>query len=142
MHKLLIVALIAAPSIATAADLTVGQTLACNSKDPGKQLFAVVGRLDPLGPRTAVSVTIYNRAPGAIPNEMAHIPLDLAALTATCAPTSKVSLPLSGQFEGGYATWRAAVQTQGAGAFTLSIDEIDDMIRQQIAAAQHAGPKS
>jgi len=117
------------------ADLSLGQTLACASKDPGRKLYVVIGRIEPLGGRAAVSVSLYDKGPGSPLPQMAHLPVDLEALAATCAPTTAESLPLSPLFEGSYADWRKAVEAHQAGVFTLSVDDIDDLVRKQVAAA-------
>ena len=120
------------------ADLNLGQTLACTSKDPAKQLYVVIGRIEPLGGRAAVSVSLYDKQPGSPMPQMAHLPIDLEALAASCAPTTKENLTISPLFDGGYADWRKAVEAHTAGVFTISIDDIDDMVRKQVVAAQAA----
>jgi hypothetical protein len=120
------------------ANVELGQTLACTSKDPAKQLYVVVGRIEPLGGRAAVSVSLYDKAPGSPLPQMAHLPIDLEALAATCAPTTRESLLISPLFEGGYADWRKALEVHKAGVFTISIDDIDDLIRKQVAKAAAA----
>jgi hypothetical protein len=136
-------ALSAVPAITQAApldlaSLELGQTLACTSKNPAKQLYVVVGRIEPLGGRAAVSVSLYDKAPGSPLPQMAHLPIDLEALAATCAPTTRESLLISPLFEGGYADWRKALEVHKAGVFTISIDDIDDLIRKQVAKAAAA----
>ena len=132
-----------APTLATAApldlaDLNLGQTLACASKDPARQLYVVIGRIEPLGGRAAVSVSLYDKQPGSPLPQMAHLPLDLEALAASCTPTTQESLTLSPLFESGYADWRKAVEAHKAGVFSISVDDIDDLVRKQIAGAKPA----
>ena len=139
----LALAAFALPAAAAPLDLAnveLGQTLACTSKDPAKQLYVVIGRIEPLGGRAAVSVSLYDKAPSSPLPQMAHLPIDLEALGASCAPTTKETLQLSPLFEGGYADWRKAVEAHHAGVFTISVDDVDDLVRKQIAAAQAAGP--
>ncbi len=131
------------PTLATAAplglaDLNLGQTLACASKDPAKQLYVVIGRIEPLGGRAAVSVSLYDKQPGSPLPQMAHLPLDLEALAASCAPTATESLTLSPLFESGYADWRKAVEAHKAGTFSISVDDVDDLVRKQMVAARPA----
>jgi len=136
---ILVLALAAAPAVAAAAplglaELSLGQTLACASKDPAKQLYVVIGRVEPLGGRAAVSVSLYDKAPGSPLPEVAHLPLDLEAMAASCAPTAQ-KLPLNPHFDAAYADWRKAVEAHEAGLLTLSVDDIDDLARKQVAAA-------
>jgi len=142
MRALLAFAIAAAPTLAMSTDLSVGQTLACTSKNSAKQLYAVVGKIDAIGSHTSVSITLRNLAPGAVPPLIDHLPVDLTALTASCTPTAKSQLPLGEHFEEGYARWRSAVDAHQAGAFTVTVDEIDEMIRTQIYSAQHRGTGS
>ena len=138
----LALAAFALPAAAAPLDLAsieLGQTLACTSKDPAKQLYVVIGRIEPLGGRAAVSVRLYDKAPGSPLPQMAHLPIDLEALGASCAPTTKQSLQISPLFDGGYADWRKAVEAHNAGVFTISVDDIDDLVRKQIAAAAKPG---
>jgi hypothetical protein len=122
------------------ADFSLGQTLACASRDPTRQLYVVIGRIEPLGGRAAVSVSLYDKAPGSPLPRMAHLPVDLEALAATCAPTTKESLAISPLFEGAYADWRKAVEAHQAGVFSISVDDIDDLVRKQVAASTPSKP--
>jgi hypothetical protein len=132
----LALALPAAASAATPglADFSLGQTLACASRDPTRQLYVVIGRIEPLGGRAAVSVSLYDKAPGSPLPQMAHLPVDLEALAASCAPTTQESLSISPLFESAYADWRKAVEAHQAGVFSISVDDIDDLVRKPVAA--------
>ena len=141
MAGALALALTALPAAAAPLDLAsieLGQTLACTSKDPTKQLYVVIGRIEPLGGRAAVSVSLYDKAPGSPLPQMAHLPIDLEALGASCAPTTKQSLLISPLFEEGYADWRKAVEAHQAGVVAMSVDDVDDLVRKQVATAKAA----
>lgn len=133
---------IVAPSSSLAAEIKVGDTLACRSKDPAKRLFAVIGRLEPFGKGTAASITLYNLTPGARLPEVSHLPFDLATLSASCTPSSDVTLPTSATFDDGYATWRKAVEDQKAGVFTVPVDQIEDILLGTLQGQPQAGTRS
>ena len=137
-----LIAALAFPAAALADGLKVGDTLACRSADPSKRLFAVVGRLEPFGKGTAASVTLYNLAPGSRLPEVSHLPFDLAALNASCTPSAEVALPQSAEFEGGYATWRKAVEDQKAGVFTVPVDQIEDILLGTLPSQPQSGARS
>ena len=120
------------------ANIELGQTLACTSTDPTRQLYVVIGRIEPLGGRAAVSVSLYDKAPGSPLPQMAHVPVDLEALGASCAPTTKESLLISPLFEEAYSDWRKAVEAHQAGVVAMSVDDLDTLVRKQVATAKAA----
>ena len=125
-------AAILAPGLAH-ANPAVGDTLACQSRHKGRQLYAVVGRITPYGQNGAVaSVSLVDTAAGRAP-QGDHIPVDLRMLNASCPVKSLKALPLGAHFEDGYTEWRLAFDAGEAGVFALSIDEIDDILQAQRA---------
>ena len=141
LAALLAVSTLAAPGAASAADLMVGQTLACISSYPARTLFAVIGKIEPFGPKgTAVSITLLDRGQGAAMPEIAHVPIDLEALRASC-PRSAESLPLSSNFAAGYAQWRQAADSGTGGVFSISVNQIEDILVAAVSRAPtNAGP--
>lgn len=130
---LLVIALIALGTSALAAPKP-GDTLACASKDPSKRLYVVVGVVEPFGTdRTVASITLIDETPGSPIPGVAHLPVEAAVLEASCPKRAETARALAPEFESGRQQWLEAVRTQHAGVFTVSIDEIDDMIRQQMA---------
>lgn len=140
MRSLLLAALLSAVGpAALAADLAAGQTLACASETPGRQLFAVVGKVEPFGAQTAVGISLYDRTPGARLPMVGHLPVDQEVLASSCKPQTAVTLPISEHFQSGYDDWRAAVAAQKAGVFTLTPDQIENMLLKQLPPATPAG---
>jgi hypothetical protein len=120
---------------AAAADLQVGQTWSCSSADPARQLFVTIGRVEPYGKGTVVHVSLFNRAPGAVPGELAHAPIDLEVLLKSCPKIETPSIPLSSRFEGGYGQWRDA----HGGVFTIPVERIYGIVVDQVAKARQGG---
>ncbi len=123
------------PATAMAADLAVGQTRACISANPAQKLHVTVGRLVPFGDTTAVSVTLYNTAQGALVPDVAHLPIDAKVLAASCPAVEAESLPLSPDFEGGFAQWQQA----NGGVFTISVEQIYGLAETQMTKARQEG---
>ncbi|MBC7669728.1 MAG: hypothetical protein H7236_15065 [Gemmatimonadaceae bacterium] len=121
-----------AVSSATAAELAVGQTLACAPEG----IVAVVGRLDPDGKGGAAiaSVSLFDQRPGAKIDVLGHIPVDAKVLAASC-PKTQASQALAPDFEGGYASWRQAFESGKGGYFTISISEILDVVKKTMSEA-------
>jgi hypothetical protein len=120
-------------SPAHAADLAVGQTLSCASKDPNRRLTVVVGRVEPYGPFESVaSVSLFvDDAKGASLGSASHLPID-AKVVATSCPTPAPKRALGDSFEEGYAQWKGA---QG-GVFTIPVDQIEAAVRQMLERAR------
>ncbi len=124
------------PAWAVAADLEVGQTRACQSSGPGKQLYVTIGRIEPYANgQTVVSVSLFNRAPGAAMPSVAHAPVDANVLSVSCPILADHSIPLSPEFDSGYQQWRTA---QG-GVFTIPIDQIYDIGVETVAKSHQGG---
>lgn len=132
MRTLLIAAAVLATPLAATAEPKAGDTLVCASKDPAKRLVVVVGLVEAYGPDRVAHITLRNEAPGAVPDVVAHTPVQVAALEAGCPKPADTPRALHPDFEGGLAQWRNAVAHQRGGIFTISPDEIDDMIRQSL----------
>jgi len=124
-------ALAAAPALAS-TPLQVGQTRSCLSNGEGKQLFITVGRIEPFDQdHTAVSVSLFNEAPGAQVPGVAHAPIDSVVLETSCPNIATHSFPLSPEFEQGYGQWKDA----NGGLFTVTVDRIYDMAVSAMAKA-------
>ena len=125
------------PAWASAAELQVGQTRACPSEGPGKQLYVTIGAIDYYGEgHAAVSVSIFNRAPNALYPRVAHAPLDADTLTASCPTVVAPPIALAPGFEHAYQRWRA----DPVSAFTISIEQIYDIVVEQVSKAHKGGP--
>ncbi len=139
VRRLALAALLAGcmtPAAAGAADLTVGQTRICSSAE-GRQFVVTVGRIEPFGSDlTAVSVSLFNLAPGAVVQVLAHLPIEAKALEKSCPSLAAAQAPLAAQFEEGYRQWREA---QG-GVFSIGIDQIYDVIVQSLGEERPRGP--
>ncbi len=126
------------PICASAAELAVGQTRACQS-GPEKQLYVTVGAIDYYGEgRAAVSVSIFNKAPNARYPRIAHAPLDADTLTASCPTVVDQPIALAPGYEHAYQRWRA----DPVSAFTLSIEQIYDIVVEQVSKAHQGGPNA
>ena len=121
---------------AVVGELAVGQTRACLSADPARALHVTIGKIESFGSvGPVVSVTLYNTAPGSPLPGLAHAPIDAKVLVASCPSVERQTLPLSPNFEGGYAEWRKA----NGGVFTISVDQIYDVVLAQVAQARQGG---
>ena len=126
-----------APAVSSSPALQVGQTRSCLSDGDGKQLFVTVGRIEAFDrDHKVVSVSLFNEAPGSSPPGVAHLPIDADILQASCPAIAIRSLPLSPQFEEGYATWKGAAH---GGAFTVTVEQIYDMAATTLAKARVRG---
>ena len=123
-------ALIGAPVMA--ADLAIGQTLACSPDG----VVAVVGRMDPGGKdgATIVSVSLFDDRAGAKASTMGHIPLDARILAESC-PKTLPPRALAPEFEDGYAQWRQAFASGNGGYFTIPVSAILDVVKKMMSEA-------
>jgi hypothetical protein len=130
----LLVALLAVLASPAVAAPKAGETLACLSKDPAKRLYVVVGAVEPFGAGgTVANVTLIDETPGARVPTVAHLPIDAKVLEASCPRPADRPRALAAKFEAGRRQWLDAVRTQNAGVFSITIDQVDDVIRQQVA---------
>jgi len=122
--------LTAAPTMA--ADLAVGQTLACAPEG----VVAVVGRLDSGGKEGAkiASVSLFDNRAGAKIAVLGHIPVDAKILAKSC-PKTLSPKTLSPDFEGGYAQWRQAFESGKGGYFNIPVSEILDVVKKMMSEA-------
>jgi len=111
----------------------VGDTLACTSSNPAKRLFVVVGRIEPFGQgKTAAQITLISETSGTLLPRAAHIPIDLEALRASCPTLADQPRTLDANFESGRQQWLHA----RGGIFTITVDQIDDILQNQVASAR------
>ena len=126
-----------APAWASSIDVNfeVGTTLKCHSAKPDRQLYVTVGRVETHTDGLIVaSVSIFNRSPKPGLPEVAHAPIDINVLAASC-PAQAASIPLSPYFEDGYREWRNA---KGR-VFNVSVDRIYDAVVDQVAKTRQGG---
>lgn len=133
LRSLLVAAVLLTPSTSLAGALQVGETLACTSPRSGDHITIVVGRLDTMGGETVVGISLLNASTDRPPSGAAHLPIELGVLQSTCTRDADEALPLSPDFEEGYRLWRQAVDAGHAGYFTIPVDQIDEMLRAQMA---------
>ena len=128
----LIAGIALAASPAMAADLVVGQTLACAPEG----VVAVVGRMDSGGKDGAkiASVSLFDNRAGAKAGVLGHIPVDAYVLAKSC-PKTLSPKPLAPDFEGGYAQWREAFESGKGGYFTIPVSEILDVVKKMMSEA-------
>ena len=126
-----IAATLAATSVG-AAELAVGQTLACAPAG----VVAVVGRLDSGGKdgATIASVSLFDNRAGTKIKVLGHIPVD-AKILATSCPKTQAAQALDPNFESGYAQWRQAFENGSGGYFTISVSEILDVAKKTMSEA-------
>lgn len=92
---------------------------------PHPDVRIVIGKIEQIwdGKDIAVSVSIVNlrtERGNLIGQTISHLPFSREALQPHLVELNEVSLPLDSEFEGGYATWKAALERGEAGVFTIS----------------------
>lgn len=132
---------LATPLSAIAAP-KVGDTLACHSADPARHITVVVGRIDVVSGQSIVSISLHALGPDGQPIDAAHLPIGLEALQAACPSAAPVAGEISSEFEGGYAQWREAFDSHQGGYFTISVDQIVDLLIQQLPHPKPVGSPS
>lgn len=120
----------------------VGERLSCASARTGRELDVVVGRIDAVGPGvTVVSVSVHDRAPGAVLPAAAHAPYSETALAASCRTPVGVRVAPDPEFAAGYAIWRKAFEAGSGGYFTIGVDaSLDVMAATLRQATTQAAP--
>lgn len=94
-------------------------------------------KLDPSGPGTVYSVSLSGlklqnpHLPGGMQGHMEHLPFYMGALENSGVEVIEHGEPP--ELPPGYAQWRDAVSTGRAGAFTVTVAEVLDMVEQNFA---------
>ncbi len=100
---------------------------------PHEDTRLVIGKIETLWTEDdpVVSVAIINlRSPRGllIGETIHHLPFARSALVPHLIAPDEIASPLPFDFSGGYTTWKDAVETQGAGVFTISPAEAIEFV--------------
>jgi hypothetical protein len=110
-------------------EFKVGQRWSYQTRPEDPKSTIVIGKIEDLpelGRAVHISVLEVNiknpRAPGGVTHVVHHMPISEAALRGSVIREAGVGTPAP-QFEGGYQTWRAAMEKGEAGIFSVSVRE-------------------